>query len=170
MSDEGKVMLDAPQVPSELAEVLDEINERFESLEDRRAIADWLNRVADLSYANVMSACEAQCMRLPVDGDGVPCVPGDVLHYPDEPDQEFSVIAVDGECVFYDMGGGNYPTSIAVSTQLAHAGHGEPKQPTREDALAWFEEHIAMVDTAERRDEVYQRTLEMLDGAAGGAR
>lgn len=151
------------QVPDALESLIAEVNGRFTDPGERKDIADWLNRVSEMAQSATAQLYASRCMELPADADDVPCAPGDLLRYPDS-DDEFEVIAVDGMNVYYDLGGGSFPTSIAISGQLVHSQH----VMTPRECLEWFEHNIGMVDTEERREEVYARTLDMLADAMGG--
>lgn len=155
-----EITVEGAPAPKELQEVLDEVNARFTGQEDREAIAGWLNEVVQLAYAGMPPS-----IPVPLDGDGIPVYPGDMVKYPDEgEDEAFAVLAVNADGVaYYSKVGGSIPTSAAVASQFEHV---TPK-PEPSDCLRQLVSDVLTSKNGEEVEAAYAKCLEMLDSAYG---
>ena len=144
---DDKKLVATGEYPNEIERVLEEVNERFDGVDDRRAVGDWLNRVTDAVWSVATStrvAAAGAKLMLPTDKNGKPCMPGDMLMFDDGDVVE--ILAVDAKNVYYNVEGGSIPTSVSRARSLRHV-------PMFSDALEWFEGAMASAEGDDERDE-----------------
>ena len=153
-----------PETVEAAEKLIEEVNEELDD-EKVPMVMEWFNRVSQMAFDWHFAEIQ-KYQKCPVGKDGEPIKPGECIAWgdpnEDEEHERFKVVAISDKDVLFKPWGedGMFPQSIGLAEVMVHA------EPVTVDwALGWFEENVALAETATQREEVYRKAAMYIKNA-----